>query len=95
MSDIAITFTPDGTGRTLYTEVIDLAQLGRLSIDRATNIEFDNTAQCWRVYDPAGLPLFNAPTRELCLAWEAEYLGKKEDQKHELPLSARSVAAGA
>lgn len=82
MSDIAITFTPDGTGRALYTEVIDLARIGRLSIARATHIEFDNTSQCWRVYDPAGVPLFHAPTRELCLAWEAAHLDAKEDKKH-------------
>ena len=94
MTDIAITFTPDGIGHGLYTEAIDLGRIGRLAVTRATRIEFDNKAQYWRVYDRTGFPLFSAPTRELCLAWETAYLGALEDRKHELPPGTRAVAAG-
>ena len=41
MSSI-ITFNPDGNGHCLYTEVIDLKNIGTLEIKRATNIEFND-----------------------------------------------------
>jgi hypothetical protein len=82
--NVAITFTPDGTGHALYTEAIDLAAIGALSIQRATNIEFDNSTQYWRVRDPTGFPLFNSPSRQKCLDWERQYLQTQEDMKHEL-----------
>lgn len=65
-----LTFTPDGIGRGLYTEAIDLSGLGLLHIERATTIEFDNDGQTWRVRDVSGAPLFDAPRRQDCLDWE-------------------------
>ena len=67
MTEIAITFTPDGTGHGLYTEAIDLASLGTLAIRRATTIEYDNNTQYWRVRDPTGFALFNSSSRQECL----------------------------
>jgi len=75
----AITFKPDGTGHSLYTEVIDLSCLGRLRIERATTIEFDNRAQVWRVKDRTGFPLFSSPSRETCLDWERQYFNTREE----------------
>lgn len=72
----ALTFDPDGTVHGLYTEAIDLSTLGRLHINRATHIEFDNALQAWRVRDPAGFPLFTAPTRQQCVAWEEQYFNQ-------------------
>lgn len=92
MSETVITFTPDGNGHCLYTEAISLQGIGRITVERATNIEFDEQAQYWRVYDVRRFPMFNAPTRELCLAWESAYLNALEDRKHELPNRAGSVA---
>ena len=93
--DIAITFTPDGTGHALYTEAIGLAAIGPLAIRRATTIEFDNNSQYWRVRDPTGFPLFNSPSRDACLDWERQYLDQQEDMKHELPNGPGAVATGA
>ena len=93
MNEVAIIFTPDGTGHTLYTEAVPLGQIGRLSIQRATMIAFDNDAQYWRVYDPTGFPMFNSPSREECLEWERRYLESQEDLKHELPERVGPVAA--
>jgi hypothetical protein len=76
MESAVITFTTDGTGHGLYTEVIDLSRLGPLQIERATSIEFDNRAQVWRVKDKTGFPLFTSPSREACLRWEKEYFQK-------------------
>jgi hypothetical protein len=92
--NIAITFTPDGTGHALYTEAIDLGTIGALSIQRATTIEFDNPTQYWRVRDPAGFALFNSPSRQECLDWERQYLEAQEDLKHELQYRLDTTAAG-
>lgn len=95
MSAIAITFTPDGLGHGLYTEAIDLGQIGSLTVKRATTIEYDNNSQYWRVKDRTGFALFRSPSRQVCLDWERQYLQTKEDQKHELPNGAGAVAASA
>lgn len=73
----AIVFKPDGTGLGLYTEIIDLAEIGRLKLKRASNIVFDDRKQAWRVKDRRGFPLFTAPTRRECLAWEQQYFNGK------------------
>lgn len=83
MTDSAIIFTPDGQGRCLHTEAIDLAAIGQLHIERATTIEFDNKKQYWRVRDPVGCALFNSPSRQACLDWERLYLQQQEELKHE------------
>ena len=80
----AIVFTPQGVGRCLYTEVIDLSLVGALSIERASRVEFDNKLQAWRVRDMGGFPLFTAPTRQACLDWERLYFEQQEEMKHEL-----------
>jgi hypothetical protein len=95
MTDIAITFTPDGLGHGLYTEAIALSDIGALSVERATFIEFDNDTQFWRVKDRTGFALFNSPSRQQCLDWERQHLQQQEDRKHELPVSAGAVAVGA
>jgi hypothetical protein len=84
MSEACVTFTPDGRGSALYTEAIDLAALGALSITRATTIEFDNASCYWRVRDNTGFALFNSPSRQACLDWEKMYLQAQEDQTHAL-----------
>jgi hypothetical protein len=75
----SIVFKPDGTGRGLYTEVIDLTRLGRLKVERATTITFDNRLQVWRVKDRTGFPLYTSPSRETCLEWERKYFNSKEE----------------
>jgi hypothetical protein len=84
MTGHAITFTPDGQGRGLHTEAIDLGLIGPLVIERATHIEFDNRAQYWRVYDNTGFAMFNSRFRQECLDWERQHLESQEDMNHEL-----------
>ena len=64
----ALLFLPDGTALGLYTEAIDLSALGRLTVKRASSIEFDNATQAWwvrlpklgRVYcSPRGQPAWS------------------------------------
>ena len=75
----SIVCKPDGTVHCLYTEAIDLSCLGRLRIERATTIEFDNRRQVWRVKDRTGSPLFTSPSRETCLDWERQYFQGKDE----------------
>jgi hypothetical protein len=96
MNEIAITFTPDGVGHGLYTDAIDLGQIGRLTIKRATTIEFDNKTQNWRVRDNTGFAMYSSPSRQKCLDWERRHLQSQEDRKHdELQPGAGAVAVGA
>ena len=70
-----ITFTPDGNGQCLYTEAIDLKNIGTLEIQRATNIEFNDHTQLWEVRDVKnnGI-LYQNASRESCLRWEHDNL---------------------
>lgn len=73
----SLIFKPDGRVVGLYTEVIDLQDLGVLHIKRASRIEFDDSKQAWRVKDRKGFPLFTAPSRRQCLEWEQKYFNNK------------------
>jgi hypothetical protein len=79
MKPITLQIHEDGTVRGLYTEVIDLASLGRLRIQRASTIEFDNPSQLWRVFDRRGRCVFSDPSRDACLGWEQDYLAPKQE----------------
>ena len=65
---------PNGIIKGLYTEALDLNTLGRLEVQRAMAIEFDNPAQVWRVFDPFGRCVYASPSREECLTWERQHL---------------------
>ena len=69
-----LTINTRGDVSCLYTELINLSQLGLLHIERASNIEFNNPAQVWEVKDHEGEILFASPSRQACLDWEVEHL---------------------
>ena len=77
-----IIFTPDGRARCLYHEAIDLTRIGRLTMQRATTIEFDDARQLWIVRNPDGREMFTHPSRQTCLNWEREHLEANETIKH-------------
>ena len=74
MNTVSLRFLPNGTCRCLYNEVIDLSSLGRLTVKRATVLEFDNPTQSWQVCDLNGFCLYSSLSRGDCLRWEQEYL---------------------
>jgi hypothetical protein len=69
-----VTFAPDGTARCLWTEAVPLHALGRLEINRASNIEFNNATQRWEIEDRKGKVRFFAKSRSACLEWEQQNL---------------------
>lgn len=72
--NLVLTFSSDGFGRCLYSELIDLKQLGSLQIQRASRIEFNNRKQRWEVQNLKGRVLFFSRSRAVCLAWEQQHL---------------------
>ncbi len=74
-------FNPDGMAHGLYTEAIPLHVLGRLSIQRASTIEFDDAVQEWVVRSPAGKKLYQSPSRQQCLDWERDHFNNEETQR--------------
>ncbi|MFN7141722.1 MAG: hypothetical protein ACK4UN_20565 [Limisphaerales bacterium] len=71
-----LTFDPSGTGRCLYTEILDLNSIGALEVKRASHIEFDNESQKWEVRNQIGMVLYSHPSREICLQWEHQYFNR-------------------
>lgn len=75
-------FRSDGKCLCLYTELIDLSEIGRLTVTRQLNVVFDNDKQAWRVKDKSGFALFTAPTRQQCLDWEQQYFNNNLEGNH-------------
>jgi hypothetical protein len=75
MSTAVLTFDASGSGSCLYTELIDLQQLGSLKIERASTIEFNESGQVWEVRAEGEL-LFSNRSRAVCLAWEHQYFNR-------------------
>jgi len=73
--DVEITFDARGNASCLYHEAIPLHKLGRLSVRRASHIEFDSERQLWHVLaaDKSQV-LFSHCSREACLRWERFHL---------------------
>ena len=69
-ANITISFSPDGTAPCLCTEALPLHELGRLEIQRASNLEFNNATQQWEVKDRRGHMRFFSKSRSACLEWE-------------------------
>ena len=82
MSEVSIIVTTSGRCECLYTEAVDLAALGKLSVRRATDIAFDHTSQEWWVLNTGGRILFGSRSRETCLEWERRHLERRETTKH-------------
>lgn len=71
---IRITFAENGTGHCLYTERLDLKEIGSLRVKRASNIEFDDARQLWVVSDLEGRELYSNGSRDKCVGWEGKNL---------------------
>jgi hypothetical protein len=57
---------------------VPLHELGRLGVERASAIEFNNDRQNWEVKDLKGRVRFFAKSRAACLEWEQQNLTPAE-----------------
>lgn len=71
-----IIYAPDGTARCLWTEAVPLQELGRLAMQRASTVEFNQSTQDWevRLASNPDVVAFAHPSREACLNWERRKL---------------------
>jgi hypothetical protein len=76
MNTETIAFAPDGTARCLWTETVPLRELGRLTVERASAVEFNQATQVWEVRlasNPDAIAFAHA-ARDTCLEWERRTL---------------------
>ncbi len=67
--------SPEGSMRCIYAEMIDLAQLGRLTISRGSHVEPDEAGHWLADLAPVGGPRLGPfPHRSDALIAEAEWL---------------------
>ena len=76
VKSVRITFDPKGGAHCLHTEVICLQSLGRLSVRRATSVEFIESLQVWEVRDLDGHSMFRSSSRQQCLNWEQVHFNR-------------------
>lgn len=81
-----LTFDPSGKASTIGTDAIPLHALGRLAVQRVSNIEFDEVCQVWGVHIPPNnpYPLYCDPSRQKCLKWEHSHFEKNPDHLYYL-----------
>ena len=74
---------PDGQGRCLYTEIVDLSRLGELQIRRGSFLEPDQSGRWWAELSPVDGPKLGPFTRrgqalEAEVAWlESHWLERR------------------
>jgi hypothetical protein len=71
-----LTINPDGMITGLYTEIIPLNTLGSLSVNRLSNVEFNDSTQKWEVRNQAGELVFTHESRQACLDWELQHFNQ-------------------
>jgi hypothetical protein len=64
----------DGNVKCLYTESLDLTEIGKLKVERASTVEFDNGKQLWVVRLPDGTEVYRNKSRAACLGWEENHI---------------------
>ena len=68
-----IIFSTDGSATCLYTDSLPLRDLGTITVERASNVEFNAATQKWEVRAASAIgsvPLFTHSSRAECLTWE-------------------------
>lgn len=69
---VTLVVSPQGKVACLWTEMLDLSRLGKLQVQRASLVEFDNQRQLW-IVQIENKEIFAHSSRQRCLEWEKEY----------------------
>lgn len=84
MKTHVMSFSPDGTVRTLWTDALPLATLGPVKVERASQIEFNNSTRRWEVrfadtcaVDGYGPVVYSSYSRHECVNWEVRTITEK------------------
>lgn len=73
-----IRFDTRGNARALWTEALPLSALGKLSVKRASSVEFNANNQQWEVTLKGDLhPSFRHGSRAKCIQWEIRELNRR------------------
>lgn len=73
--EIIVDIDEDGTAHLLYTEALDLREVGHLQVERASFVVFDTDTQSWFVRTVAGEVIGQGfPTRSAAIAHEVAVL---------------------
>lgn len=66
---------PDGTATALWSDLLPSLGLGRMTVKRASTIEFNERTQKWEVrFTGSRKVRFSHQKRSACIAWEHEEL---------------------
>jgi hypothetical protein len=72
---VEMIFDEEGMIHSLYHECIPLNLLGKITVERASHIEFDSQVQLWQVLTPnKNTVLYENDSRDNCLLWERRNL---------------------
>jgi len=80
-----ILLTKDGGIQMLHDDIAELETLGRVDVERASHVEYDNAKQKWYVQSAKTLEIFKYfDDRASALAWEKEFYSPKGEGWEEL-----------
>lgn len=72
---IVIAFDPTGEARAVQDDILASLDLGRMAMERASTVEWNETGQEWEVrFTDSQEVVYRHPSREQCIAWEVKQL---------------------
>lgn len=74
MANAVLKIECDGSVRGLWTDLINLTEIGVCHVQRASHVEFDHETQTWAVKLPNGQVIARDANRERAIQKEVEYL---------------------
>jgi hypothetical protein len=67
----------DGVCRSLWTDLIDLTEIGTCHVERASNVEFNNETQMWEARLLDGTLIGQDRSRSGAIQQEIDYLNER------------------
>lgn len=86
MKTVNLQITSEGGVRMLHDDAVDLGELGKVEMSRASHVEFCNEKQAWFVQSALTLKILkdDFKTRAEALTWEKNYYSPDGEGWHEL-----------